>query len=41
MCADFPALSDFLAEKPLVMGKERITLDATAYGYIGNFLQPC
>ncbi len=40
ICADFQALSDFLAEKRFVMGKQRTTLDATAYGYIGNFMQP-
>ncbi|MBD2527803.1 glutathione S-transferase family protein [Nostoc sp. FACHB-133] len=40
ICADFQALSDFLADKPFFMGDEPTTLDATAYGYIGNFLQP-
>jgi hypothetical protein len=40
ICADFQALSDFLAEKPFVMGKQRTTLDATACGYSGNFMQP-
>lgn len=40
VCADFHALSDFLADKPFFMGDEPTTLDATAYGYIGNFLQP-
>jgi len=38
--ADFQALSDFLADKPFFMGDKPTTLDATAYGYIGNFLQP-
>jgi glutathione S-transferase len=40
ICADFQALSDFLANKPFFMGDQPTTLDATAYGYIGNFLQP-
>lgn len=40
ICADFQALSDFLADKPFFMGDEPTTLDATAYGYIGNFMQP-
>lgn len=40
ICADFQALSDFLADKPFFMGDKPTTLDATAYGYIGNFLQP-
>jgi len=39
-CADFQALSDFLAYKPFFMGDQPTTLDATAYGYIGNFMQP-
>ena len=38
--AGFQALSDFLADKPFLMGDRRATLDATAYGYIGNFMQP-
>ena len=40
ICADFQDFSDFLAEKPFLMGDRRATLDATAYGYIGNFMQP-
>lgn len=40
ICADFQALSDFLADKPFFMGEQPTTLDATAYGHIGNFLQP-
>lgn len=40
ICADFQALSDFLADKPFFMGDQPTTLDATAYGYIGNFMQP-
>jgi hypothetical protein len=40
ICADFQALLDFLADKPFLMGDQRATLDATAYGYIGNFMQP-
>ncbi|MEG4496752.1 glutathione S-transferase C-terminal domain-containing protein [Microcoleus sp. F10-C6] len=38
--ADFQALSDFLAEKPFFMGDKPTTLDATACGYIDNFLLP-
>jgi hypothetical protein len=38
--ADFQDFSDFLAEEPFLMGDQRATLDATAYGYIGNFMQP-
>lgn len=38
--ADFQALSDFLADKPFFMGEKPTTLDATAYGYIGNFIKP-
>lgn len=37
--ADFQALSDFLADKPFFMGQPT-TLDATAYGYIGNIIKP-
>ncbi|WP_445302400.1 hypothetical protein [Microcoleus sp. K4-C2] len=33
-------LSDFLANKRFIMGDRRATLDATAGGYIGNFMQP-
>ncbi|WP_445304697.1 glutathione S-transferase C-terminal domain-containing protein [Microcoleus sp. Pol7_A1] len=40
ICADFQVLSDFLANKPFFMGDPRATLDATACGYIGNFMQP-
>ena len=40
ICADFQALSDFLADKRFFMGDQPTTLDATAYGYIGNFMQP-
>ncbi|MEG4445881.1 glutathione S-transferase C-terminal domain-containing protein [Microcoleus sp. AT9_B5] len=40
MCAYFQAISDFLADKPFFMGDQPTTLDATAYGYIGNFIQP-
>ncbi len=40
ICADFQALSDFLADKPFFMGDKPTTLDATAYGYIGCFMQP-
>ncbi len=40
ICADFQALSDFLADKPFFMGDQPTSLDATAYGYIGNFMQP-
>lgn len=40
ICADIQALSDFLADKPFFMGDRPTTLDATAYGYIGNFIQP-
>ena len=40
ICADFQGISDFLADKPFFMGDKPTTLDATAYGYIGNFLQP-
>ena len=40
ICADFQALSDFLADKPFFMGDQPTTLDATVYGYMGNFLQP-
>jgi len=29
-----------MAEKPFFMGDKPTTLDATAYGYIGNILQP-
>ena len=39
-CADFQALSDFLADKPFFMGDEPTTLDATAYAYVGNFIKP-
>ncbi|GET35864.1 glutathione S-transferase family protein [Microseira wollei] len=38
--ADLQALSDFLADKPFFMGDKPTTLDATAYGYIGNFIKP-
>ncbi|WP_333422245.1 glutathione S-transferase C-terminal domain-containing protein [Microcoleus sp. F4-D5] len=40
ICADFQAISDFLAEKPLFVGGKPTRLDATACGYIGNFLLP-
>lgn len=40
ICADFQALSDFLANKPFFMGDKPTSLDATAYGYLGNFMQP-
>ncbi|MEH2285995.1 glutathione S-transferase C-terminal domain-containing protein [Nostoc sp.] len=40
ICADFQALSDFLADKPFFMGEQPTTLDATAYAYIGNFIKP-
>lgn len=40
ICADFQALSDFLADKPFFMGDQPTTLDATAYAYIGNFIKP-
>jgi glutathione S-transferase len=40
ICADFQALSDFLADKPFFMGDQPTSLDATAYGYIGTFIQP-
>jgi glutathione S-transferase len=40
ICADFQALSDFLADKPFFMGDQPTSLDATAYGYIGTFMQP-
>lgn len=36
--ADFQALSDYLADKPFFMGDKPTTLDATAYGYIGNMI---
>ncbi|HEY9662020.1 MAG TPA: glutathione S-transferase family protein [Allocoleopsis sp.] len=39
-CADFQALSDFLADKSFFMGDEPTTLDATAYAYVGNFIKP-
>lgn len=39
-CADFQALSDFLADKPFFMGDQPTTLDATAYAYIGNIIKP-
>jgi hypothetical protein len=38
--ADFQDFSDFMAEKAFLMGDRRATLDATAYGYIGIFMQP-
>ncbi|NEO23626.1 MULTISPECIES: glutathione S-transferase C-terminal domain-containing protein [unclassified Moorena] len=38
--ADFQALSDYLADKPFFMGDKATTLDATAYGYIGNMILP-
>ncbi|MEG4584901.1 glutathione S-transferase C-terminal domain-containing protein [Microcoleus sp. MOSTC5] len=37
--ADFQVFSDFLANKPFFMGAPRATLDATACGYIGNFMR--
>ncbi|HEY9689878.1 MAG TPA: glutathione S-transferase family protein [Coleofasciculaceae cyanobacterium] len=40
IAADLQALSDFLADKPFFMGDRPTTLDATAYGHIGNFIQP-
>ena len=40
ICADFQALSDFLADKPFFMGEQPTTLDATAYAYVGNFIKP-
>jgi glutathione S-transferase len=39
ICADIQALSDFLADKSFFMGEQPTTLDATAYGYIGNFIK--
>jgi hypothetical protein len=39
-CADFQALSDFLADKPFFMGDQPTTLDATACAYVGNFIKP-
>ncbi|HEY9639499.1 MAG TPA: glutathione S-transferase family protein [Coleofasciculaceae cyanobacterium] len=39
-CADFQALSDFLADKPFFMGDKPTTLDATAYACVGNFIEP-
>lgn len=38
-CADFQALSDFLADKPFFMGNQPTTLDATAYAYVGNVIK--
>lgn len=40
ICADFQALSDFLAGKPFFMGEQPTTLDATAYAYVGNVIKP-
>lgn len=40
IAADLQALSDFLADKPFFMGDRPTTLDATAYGHIGNFIEP-
>ena len=40
ICADFQALSDFIADKPFFMGDKPTTLDATVYAYIGNFIKP-
>ncbi|WP_375514035.1 glutathione S-transferase family protein [uncultured Nostoc sp.] len=40
ICADFQALSDFLADKLFFIGEQPTTLDATVYGYIGNFIKP-
>lgn len=40
LSADFQALSDFLADKPFFMGDKPTTLDATVYGFIGNFIKP-
>jgi glutathione S-transferase len=39
-CADFQAISDLLADKPFFMGEQPTTLDATVYGYVGNFIKP-
>ncbi|TAD79780.1 MAG: glutathione S-transferase family protein [Oscillatoriales cyanobacterium] len=38
--ADLQALSDFLGDKPFLMGDRPTTLDATVYGHVGNFIQP-
>jgi len=40
VCADFQALSDFLADKPFLMGDHPTTVDATVYSLVGSFIQP-
>jgi glutathione S-transferase len=35
---DLTAISDFLADKPYMMGEEPTSLDATAYGLLANIL---
>lgn len=37
---DFTALADFLGDKPYFMGDKPSTVDATAYAYIANLIEP-
>ncbi|MEK0082134.1 glutathione S-transferase family protein [Benzoatithermus flavus] len=36
--ADLQALADFLGERPFLMGEQLTTIDAVAYGFLGNIL---
>ena len=38
--ADFQALSDFLDDKPFFLRERPMTLDVTAYTFIGNLIEP-
>jgi glutathione S-transferase len=38
--ADLTALSDFLGEKPYLLGGEPTSYDATAYSFVAHTIQP-
>lgn len=40
VCTDIQALSDFLTDKPFLMGDRPTTIDATVYSLVGSFIQP-
>jgi glutathione S-transferase len=39
-CADLDALSDFLGDRPFFHGERPTTLDATAYAFLANIIEP-
>jgi glutathione S-transferase len=38
--ADLTALSDFLGDKPYLLGREPTSYDATAYSFVAHTIQP-